>query len=676
MSSFGFGGANYHITLEEVTGTTRRAPRLRSFSHELVTLHADSPGALVGLCLEMAGKAPLPGQLLHLAHQSQQRFQAGSDVRLAIIAKDERDLQSKLKAAAKQIQAEPGEAFSAPTGIHYGRGMSPGGIAFLFPGQGSQYIDMGGQLATSFSVVMQAWDDAAALDLGDASGLHQVVYPQPVFDSDSEKAQVERLTRTEWAQPAIGCTSLSMLRLLRTLGLEPDTVGGHSFGEVSALHAAGVLSVQDFLRVARKRGEMMARAARTPGAMTAVSHPAEEVQKLLNQWRSPVVVANINSPNQVVLSGRLADIEAVELQLKQFGLRFKRLPVATAFHSPVVAEASRPFGRYLSHVEFSPARVPVFANTTARPHGADAQQVRDTLAAQISHPVRFVEMIENMSKEGIHTFVEVGPGSVLTGLVGRILEERPHAAIAMDRKGRAGILSLWNALGRLAALGIEMDLSALWDEYATPADPASRPQPRMAVPVSGSNYGRPYPPPGGIEAIPSPNQQDRKVQKQLERLATMPTPSPTPAASVGAQPSAASAAVAPNGLSPQSAAIHTDTSMGAPLPESTGPSADWLQSFEEAQKKTAEAHTAYQQSMAEAHSAYLRTAEAGFAALRSLWMMEKAWRARRLSGHHPLRVPSLHPFRRRRFRRRRFRPNRMGLFAVRSREPMWPLRGS
>ena len=141
------------------------------------------------------------------------------------------------------------------------------------------------------------------------------------------------LTDTQWAQPAIGVTSLSYLRVLRQIGLKATHVAGHSFGEITALHAAGVLSEADTVRVARRRGELMADAAQTPGAMTAVAGTVDDVSTLLKQSGHDVVIANHNHHQQVVLSGPTAAIDAIEADLDSAKLTYKRLPVATAFHS-------------------------------------------------------------------------------------------------------------------------------------------------------------------------------------------------------------------------------------------------------------------------------------------------------------------------------------------------------
>src|SRR5690606_38093624 len=155
-------------------------------------------------------------------------------------------------------------------------------------------------------------------------------------------------------------------------------------------------------------------------------------------------------PDQVVLSGRTEDVELAERRLTEGGLVARRLPVATAFHSAVVESSCAPFRAFLDGVEVAAPSLPVHANAEVAPYPADAEAVRAGLAAQIARPVRFVEQIEAMYEAGVRTFVEVGPNAVLSGLVGRILGDRPHRAVHLDRKGQDGLFALWSVLGRLA----------------------------------------------------------------------------------------------------------------------------------------------------------------------------------------------------------------------------------
>jgi len=222
----------------------------------------------------------------------------------------------------------------------------------------------------------------------------------------------------------------------------------------------------------------------------------------------------------------------------------------------------------------------VWSNATAALHAADPQRIRTRIAAQIAEPVRFVEQIEAMWLAGVRTFVEVGPGAVLSDLVGRILEGRPHAAVALDRKGKHGVTGLQEALGRLATLGVAVDFSVLWAGYAPAASKPAK-QPAMTIMINGANHNKPYPPPGGAAALPGPNPPRPHGTEAAPAAVTAPTPAPVAAASSEVQ-------------------------------------AAWVHAYQESQAQTAEVHATYLRMMADSHSAFLRTVETSFSGLSAI----------------------------------------------------------
>ncbi len=245
----------------------------------------------------------------------------------------------------------------------------------------------------------------------------------------------------------------------------------------------------------------MGDAAATPGAMAAVACSYARLLPLLERFGLDVRVANHNAPEQLVIAGPTEAVELASKRLSAEGIQVQALNVATAFHSPVVEGATVPFRQALEAVPFGAAGCAVYANASAEPYPAEAAAQRDLLAGQIARPVRFVEMIERMAADGVDLFVEVGPDAVLTRLAGRILEGKPQRAVATDRKGRDGVLSLLHALGQLGAAGVPLELGKLWEAYEAPP-PAPSAEKRMLVPVQGNNYGKPYPPLPGTPVAP------------------------------------------------------------------------------------------------------------------------------------------------------------------------------
>ena len=541
------------------------------------------------------------------------------------MAENTDDLRRKLTRAAELVGTAQ-LTHTDPAGIYYSAEPALGKVGLVFPGQGSQYIGMGGELAMAFPQVREVWDRTADSKQADGLRVHRTVFPPPGFGADARTTQEQALTQTQLAQPAIGLCSASMLALLRELGLTPDCVAGHSFGEVTALFAAGVLSESAMLQVAQERGALMAQAATVPGAMLAVSSAAAEIAELLKAGglADRVCIANYNSPSQIVLAGAVDAIAEAERLCTEKKATARRLPVSAAFHSPLVTSASDGLRTALKNVAFEKPQFPVYGSADATPYSADGKKNRERLAAQLSAPVRFVDQIAAMYERGVRIFVEVGPGAALTGLIGQCCKGKPHRAVSLDRKGQAGLTSLWQALGQLVVAGVPLDLAPLWTEYAAKVV-KDKPAPKLTIPVSGTIINKPYPPKGGASALPPPNLSAPNASaphpphalepRPLSNHQAPPSPTPEPRAQNNAAPRASSP--------PPSAELRAESL----APRAAQPSASaspgrvddaWLHAFCEVQRQTAEAHSTYQRSTAESHQAFLRTAESFSLGLASL----------------------------------------------------------
>ena len=290
-------------------------------------------------------------------------------------------------------------------------------IAFCFPGQGSLEVGMGREIVEAVPEAMQVMEEAS-----EACGLDLI---RLCFD-----AELAELMQTEVQQPALVATSLAMFAALRARGIEPDVVVGHSVGEFAALAASQAIGNEEAIALVRERGIAMAEAAAAkPGSMAAILGLEDEVVEQLCRKILGVWPANYNCPGQIVVSGENPAVdECIELAQEAGARRAVKLKVSGAFHSPLVARAAERLRPAVDKIHFKEPVAPFMSTVTARIESA--QRVAPLLVDQLTAPVRFTQAASELMRQGVHTFVEVGPGNVLSGLVKRI--DRTAKAISVN----------------------------------------------------------------------------------------------------------------------------------------------------------------------------------------------------------------------------------------------------
>ena len=445
-SSFGVGGTNAHVVLEEAPRLGAAPQATAEQRTHLLHLSAQSGPALRELARSWAGFLPRsPASLTDLCFTAGARRSA-LDHRLAVLGRDREELRARLEAFARDGEA-PGASLGRVAPDAAPR------LAFVFSGQGPQWYAMGRELLAQEPVFRARMDECDAL-IRAATGWS-------LLAELSVDEAASRLNQTEVAQPALFAIQVSLAALWASWGVRPGAVVGHSVGEIAALQVAGVLSLAEAVRVVCLRARVMQQAT-GHGRMAAVDCSAAEAEALLAPFGERLSLAALNAPRSVVLSGEPAALDDALNALASRGVHHRLLPVNYAFHSAQMAPLQRELVARLGEVVSSPAAVPVYSTVT----GAAAPRQRfdaDYFGRNVREPVRLQAAIEALSDDGFNAFLEIGPHPVLSGALGDTLQARGRAATvaASLRRGKPERDTLLASAAALHVVGHTLDTEAL-----------------------------------------------------------------------------------------------------------------------------------------------------------------------------------------------------------------------
>jgi acyl transferase domain-containing protein/phosphopantetheinyl transferase (holo-ACP synthase) len=471
VNAFGFGGVNAHAVLEEYRGSETNHQLLhQQWATELLIFSGDERQQVIELINQV--QRQLLDDSLTIANLAYTlSTQAVGKHRLVIIAKDIADLEKKLNTATEKLK-EPKDHWQTRTGIYYTAvTVTPQPIALLFPGEGSQYPNMLADLCLYFPQVRQWFDFLDETFSERKQPPSRFIFPPPTSLTEAESQQANaQLFQMDLASEIVFTSSMALYELLSDFGIKSDFMLGHSTGENVALMASRTIrelsrtELMSKIRLFNKIYHKLNEADCIPkGALLSVGAVEPTLlQKVIESFQGRLHFAMDNCPNQAVLFGNEADINQAEVELTTAGGIISRLPFDRAYHTPLFDDVAKAFREFYDAVDVGVGETCLYSCATASLFPTEPEAIRSLAAKQWSSRVRFQETVEALYKEGVRTFIEVGPKGNLTAFVQDILKGKEHLALSSNSQRISGLEQIQHLLARLLINGIKIDFAPLY----------------------------------------------------------------------------------------------------------------------------------------------------------------------------------------------------------------------
>jgi acyl transferase domain-containing protein len=472
VSAFGFGGINAHVIMEEYNGAPEA--RLPTFYHEweceVVVVEGETRAGLAAALARLRAYAvQVEGVALRDVAYTLNTSLKGAAHRVAIVASSLEELAQKIDRVTERLADPECLQIRERAGLYYfdSPELHTGKVAVLFPGEGSQYLNMLSDLCVHFPEVRKSFDvaDGAVKD-PKYPPLSSVVFPPPAFSEEEEAAAEARLWTIERATESVLTADGGMYSLLHEIGLRPDIMAGHSAGEWIAMAASGMLDLSEFIsgmdRLSAMYTDLAERTEVPRMAMLAVGTGSEKIREFAAQIGCEVHIANDNCPHQVVAVVDPKSVDALTEHLLKNGVFVEKLPYDRGYHTPSFTYICDPLRNFFQALEIRAPRLPVYSCMTQEHYPSDREEILELVSNTFARPLLFRQTVEKMYEEGARVFVESGPRGNLTAFVDDVLRGRPHLAIPTDLLRRPGLTVLNHAVGMMAAAHVSLDLTPLY----------------------------------------------------------------------------------------------------------------------------------------------------------------------------------------------------------------------